>query len=315
MAEKNTSRDGFGQGLLEAAQNNTNIVGLCADLTESTRMHWFAESCPDRFIDLGVAEQNMAGVAAGLALAGKHPVAASYATFSPANNWGPIRASICYSNLPVTLVGGHASVSIGPDGATHQGLEDIALMRVLPNMTVVVPADKEEARKAIHALTKLSSPSYLRITKYETDAVTNAQTLFEIGKSIELRPGTTATIIACGTMVAAALEAAEILEKQDISVRVLNMHTIKPLDCEAVKRAFTQTKVVVTVEEHQIAGGMGSAVGECAIQLGTSTPQRLLGMNDQFGESGSPDELLKAYKLTPKDIATAVKEALTEQQS
>ncbi len=315
MADENTTRDGFGQGLLEAAQEDAQIVGLCADLTESTRMHWFAKSFPNRYVELGVAEQNLAGVAAGLALTGKHPVAASYATFSPANNWGPIRSSICYSNLPVTLVGGHSGIAIGPDGATHQGLEDIALMRVLPNMTVVVPADKEEARKAIRALCNVRGPSYLRTTKFATPAVTDAHTPFSIGKAVVLREGRDSTIIACGIMVHTALEVAKHLSKQGISVEVINMHTIKPIDKTAIKRAFKQTKLVVTLEDHQVAGGLGSAVAEVAVTLGSGTPQLLLGIQDKFGESGSATDLLTAYKLDPKSVALAIQQAVTQQQS
>lgn len=313
--ETNTTRDGFGHGLVEAAQENPHIVGLCADLTESTRMNWFAESFPDRFVELGVAEQNLAGVAAGLALAGKHPVAASYAAFSPANNWGPIRASICYSDLPVTLIGGHAGISIGPDGATHQALEDIALMRVLPNMTVVVPADKEEARKAIKALTNLNHPSYLRITKYESPAVTDTTSEFTLGKANVLRTGSDVTLVACGTMVTVALAAAKMLADQHITARVINMHTIKPLDVAVLRDANTETNAIISVEEHQIAGGLGSAIAESLAKEPSRVPHLIMGIPDTFGQSGSATELLAAYGLTAENIVSQTTQLFSAQQS
>ncbi len=310
QSQQVSTRDGFGQGLLEAAQDNQAIVGLCADLTESVRMNWFAQMFPDRFIEVGVAEQNLVGLAAGLALAGKHPFAASYATFSPGNNWGPIRSSICYSNLSVTLVGGHTGIAIGPDGATHQGLEDIALMRVLPNMTVVVPADREEARKATKALSQLNSPSYLRISKYEGPAVTAPDTPFELGTSIELRSGTDVCLIACGTMVSTALETASMLAKKNISAQVVNMHTIKPIDTKRLRGVFSHKKLVVSLEDHQVAGGLGSAIAEEVSQFSQKARLLRIGINDAFGQSGSADDLLEAYGLTASQITQALIQSL-----
>lgn len=203
-----TTRDGFGHGLVEAAEQRPEIIGLCADLTESTRMHWFREKFPKRFIEMGVAEENMIGMAAGLALGGKIPVAASYATFNPGNSWGPLRASVCYSNLNVKIIGGHSGLSAGQDGATHQGLEDLALVRVLPNMTVLVPCDEEEARKATHAMLAHSGPVYLRTSKHPIQNLTTPETPFAIGRAETLRAGSDVSIIACGNLVAPALQAA-----------------------------------------------------------------------------------------------------------
>lgn len=311
MNDLNTTRDGFGQGLLEAGRNDSRIVGLCADLTESTRMNLFAEQFPNRFIEVGVAEQNLAGVAAGFALAGKIPFAASYACFSPANSWGVIRTSICYSNLNVKIVGGHAGLSTGEDGATHQSLEDIATMRVLPNMTVIVPADGEEARKATLAAARYNGPVYLRTSKFAAGNVTYEHTPFEIGKALFLRSGSDITLIACGVMVARALQAAVELEKQGISAGVINMHTIKPLDLGALKYALQRTPLLMTIEDHQQAGGLGSAVAEAISQLHIPSLLKILGVEDSFGESGRGDQVLDYYGLSVKNIVEKVKMLLT----
>lgn len=305
--EKNASREGFGLGLKEAAEQDKNIVGLCADLTESTRMNIFKEAFPERFVQLGVAEQNLVGVAAGFALAGKHPFAASYAAFQPYNSFGPIRTTICYSNLAVTLVGGHAGLGIGEDGATHQALEDIALMRSLPNMTVVVPCDAEEARKATLALARLRSPSYLRTTKFETKPVTTSHSSFIIGQATELTQGTDATIIACGPMVEQALLAAKMLSTiHNLHSTVLNIHTIKPLDTLALQQALQRSKYIITLEDHQIHGGLGSAVAEYLSQLGTPFRLKIMGVQDTFGESGKGIELYEKYGLSAKHVVENV---------
>jgi transketolase len=301
--KKQATRDGFGQGLLAAAQADSRVVGLCADLTESTRMLAFAQAFPERFVQVGVAEQNLAGLAAGFALAGKIPFAASYACFHPANSWGVIRTSICYSNLNVKIIGGHAGLVTGADGATHQSLEDIALMRVLPNMTVVVPCDAEEASKATRALAQHLGPAYLRTNKFDIAAITQAETPFTLGKALTLRQGSDATIIACGSVVTQALQAAELLTEKNRSIRVLNMHTIKPLDWESVLLAARETKAILTVEDHQIYGGLGSAVAEVLAQSRVRTPFKILGVVDTFGQSGQATELLKAYKLDGASIA------------
>lgn len=308
--KSNASRDGFGQQLLELAQKNKDIVVVSADLTESMRLHWFRSSFPDRFVEVGVAEQNLAGVAAGLALAGKIPVAASYAVFHPGNSWGVIRSSICYSNLNVKLVGGHAGISIGPDGATHQALEDIALMRVLPNMTVTVPADAHQAAHALSAHIQHVGPTYLRITKYDAGALPTTKK-FSLKSAQILREGEDVTLIACGTMVAAAVAAADQLAHTGIQAAVINMHTIKPLDVAAIKQAARTTKLLVTIEEHQISGGLGGAVAETLAEM-RNPRARLIraGIDDQFGQSGSSDALLNHYGLTAKKIAQLVHASL-----
>ncbi len=302
-----TTRDGFGLGLLELGKLNTAVVALCADLTESTRVHWFAKAFPERFIQTGVAEENMVGLAAGLALAGKIPFASSYACFSPANSWGPIRTSICYSQLPVIIVGGHAGLGTGPDGATHQSLEDIALMRVLPNMTVVVPCDKEEARKATLALAKLQSPAYLRTGRAPSLTVTTAQTPFEIGKGLQVTEGSDIALIACGSMVGKALEAADRLADKDISIAVINMHTIKPLDVALIQKLSSSVRAIITIEDHQVIGGLGSAVAEVLALTPAHPPLTILGVQDQFGQSGTPDELYEHYGLSTSKIVATIR--------
>lgn len=305
--EKNSSRDGFGIGLKEAAGQNDQIVGLCADLTDSTRMNIFKDAFPQRFIQVGVAEQNLAGLAAGFALAGKIPFTASYAAFQPYNSFGVIRTTIAYSNLNVKLISGHAGLGIGEDGATHQALEDIALMRSLPNMTVVVPCDKEEARKATTALAEHVGPSYLRTTKFETRPVTTIETEFKLGKAVELTAGSDATIIACGPMVEQALLASHLLDTEcGIQTAVINMHTIKPLDTLAIQEAIQQSKVLVSVEDHQIHGGLGSAIAEYISQLDVNLKFRIVGVKDTFGESGKGMELYEKYGLTAKHIVETI---------
>lgn len=304
--QKNSTRDGFGRGLVEAAQADPRVVGLSADLTESTKMDTFAKQFPERFVQVGVAEQNLAGLAAGFALAGKIPFAASYACFHPANSWGVIRTSITYSNLNVKLIGGHGGLVTGPDGATHQSLEDIATMRVLPNMTVVVPSDGEEARKATLALAKHVGPAYLRTSKFEVPTLTTRETTFEIGKALTMQDGKDITLIACGVMVSIAMEVAQHLQRQNVSVRVINMHTIKPLDTQTILQAAQETKAVFTLEDHQIIGGLGSAVCEVLAEhmplLARPIFFKRFGVQDTFGESGKPEQLLEKYGLSVATI-------------
>jgi len=307
--EKMSTRDGFGVGLIQAAAQHDRLVGVCADLAESVRIKQFAKQFPDRFVEVGVAEQNLAGVAAGLALAGKLPVAASYACFHPANSWGVIRTSICYANLPVVLVGGHGGLATGQDGATHQSLEDLALMRVLPNMIVLSPADGEEARQALLAAVNANSPVYIRISK-PTVPIHSSPNQFKIGQATQLRKGSSATIIATGLMVSQAMSAAAILNDEGISITVLNMSTIKPLDETAIIKAVKQTKAIITVEDHQINGGLGSAVSEVLAEHQLALPFRRMGMKDQFGQSGSTEQLLAHYHLTPRDLAIGIKQLL-----
>jgi transketolase len=311
--EQCPTRDGFGNGLVEAGEKDERVVVLCADLAESTRAQWFQEKFPDRYIEIGVAEQNLATVASGLALYGKIPFIASYATFSPGRNNEQIRTTISLNNVPVKIVGAHAGVSVGPDGATHQALEDIALMRVQPNMTVLVPCDAEEARKATFAAAFTETPVYLRLARAKSPMFTTADTPFEIGKAEILwdseKPQ--AAIIACGNLVHNALLAAHELADDGIDTVVLNNHTIKPMDTNAVSNAAKKAGAVVTVEEHQIAGGMGSAVAEILAQE-HPVPIEFIGVRDQFGQSGEPNELIEHYGMGVESIKKAVKKVINK---
>lgn len=298
-------RKGFGRGLKKAGELNENVVAACADLTDSTQMSLFKEAFPERFIEIGVAEQNLVTVGSGLAAMGKIPFVSSYAAFSPGRNWEQIRTTICLNDRPVKVVGSHAGVSVGPDGATHQMLEDIALMRVLPNMVVLVPGDSVEAEKATLALAADNRPGYLRLAREATPIITTDQTPFEIGKAYVYEHGSDVTIIATGTMTYQAMVAAEMLFKDGIDVEVVHVPTVKPLDAATILQSVQKTKHVITVEEAQINGGLGGAVAEL---LGEEFPAKLkrLGMRDRFGESGKPDELLEHFGLTAKHIALAV---------
>ena len=307
--EKVPSRNGFGEGLVLAAENDENIVGLCADLTESTRMQAFAEKFPNRFFEMGVAEQNLVTVAAGMALGGKIPFTASYATFSPGRNWEQIRTTICYNDVPVKIIGSHAGLSVGPDGATHQALEDIAMMRALPNMIVISPADSIEAKKATQAIARNGKPCYMRLSRDKVPVITSEQTPFEIGKAEVFFEGKDVTIIATGQMVYKALQAAKELKEHKISVRVINCHTIKPIDKKTILQAASETGAIVTVEEHQITGGLGGAVAEVLSQ-NYPVPLKIIGVEDCFGESGEPNELLEKFGLTKEAIIKAVTQVL-----
>jgi len=307
--EQVPSRNGFGEGLVLAAEENEQVVGLCADLTESTRIQAFAEKFPQRFIEVGVAEQNLATTGAGMALGGKVPFISSYATFSPGRNWEQIRTTICYNDVPVKIIGSHAGVSVGPDGATHQALEDIAIMRALPNMVVVSPADSIEAKKATQAIARLPGPCYMRLSREKVPVVTTEQTPFEIGRAEVFYEGKDVTIIATGQMVYRALLAAKDLEKDKISVRVINCHTIKPLDIKTILQAAKETGAVVTVEEHQVTGGLGGVVAEVLSQ-NQPVPLKIIGIEDRFGESGEPNELLEKFGLTKEAIIRAVTSVL-----
>ena len=310
------TRDGFGKGVVEAGEKDEAIVVLCADLTESTRCEEFAKKFPKRFIEMGVAEQNLATVAAGLANYGKIPFIASYATFSPGRNNEQIRTTICLNNVPVKVVGAHAGVSVGPDGATHQALEDIALMRVLPRMTVVVPCDSLEAYKATLALAVHPGPGYIRLGREKSAVITTEETPFEIGKAEVFRSPSTSSgrfadvaIIACGIEVYESLKAADELAKQNISAMVINCHTIRPLDEEMVIAAAKTCGAIVTAEEHQIAGGLGSAVAE-VLARNYPVPQEFIGVQDHFGESGTAQELIKAFNLDSGAIIKAVNKVI-----
>lgn len=308
--ETGSIRDGFGSGLVKLAEKHPQVVALCADLTESVRMNYFEQTFPEHFIQVGVAEQNLVGLAAGMALAGKIPFAASFAAFSPGRSWDQLRVSVCYSNLNVKIVGGHAGLSVGEDGATHQMMEDIALTRVLPNLTVVVPCDQAQMEKATIATGEMMGPVYLRSSRYSPLQLTTDQTQFEIGKAQIFKPGNDVTVIACGIMVAEAMKAADVLASKHISVRVINLHTIKPIDRETILNAAEETKAIVTAEEHQLAGGMGSAVAECLAQY-YPAPIEMVGLKDTFGESGPANELLEKYHLTSQDIIQAIQKVLS----
>ena len=309
--ESAPTRDGFGKALLELGESNPKVVALCADLAESTRMLPFKEKYPERYIELGVAEQNLATVASGLANYGKIPFIASYATFSPGRNNEQIRTTISLNNLPVKIVGSHAGVSVGPDGATHQALEDIALMRVQPNMTVLSPCDSEEARKATLAAALHPGPVYIRLAREKTPLMTTSDTPFEIGKALPVWSSSKkpqVTIFATGPLLHNALLVAKQLEN-DIPVSVFNVHTIKSLDTETIIAAAKNVGAVVTVEEHQIAGGFGSAIAEC-LAAECPVPVEFVGVRDLFGQSGEPKELVEYYGMGVLHIIAAVKKAL-----
>lgn len=303
------TRDGYGYGLLELGAANPAVVVLDADLAKSTRSDWFAARFPERFFDMGIAEQDMIGTAAGLALGGKIPFATTYGVFVAGRAWDQIRTTVCYANLNVKIAGNHGGISVGADGATHQALEDIALMRVLPNMKVIVPCDAVEAKKATVAAAAAHGPCFLRFAREATPVFTEEGDEFAIGRAITLRAGTDATIIACGPIVHEALLAHEALKAQGIAARVVNMHTVKPLDEAAVLRAAAETGAIVTAEEHQIYGGLGGAVAEVLVR-NSPVPVAMVGIRDTFGESGTPEELAVRYGLTVGDIAAAVVEVL-----
>ncbi len=309
--EKEPIRAGFGRGLLEAGKRWDNIVAACADLTESTKMNLFADAFPERFVQVGVAEQNLVTVGSGMAAMGKIPFVSSYAAFSPGRNWEQIRTTICLNDQPVKIVGSHAGVSVGPDGATHQMLEDITLMRSLPNMVVIAPGDSVEAEKATIAMATDKRPTYLRLAREATTIITTEQTPFEIGKAYVYKEGSDVTIIATGTMTHQALEAYELLAKDNVSAEIIHVPTIKPLDTDVVLKSAEKTRHVVTAEEGQINGGLGGAVAEL---LGEELPTKMtrIGMKDRFGESGKPDELLEHFGLTAKHIAMAAHHLLLD---
>ncbi len=306
-------RKGFGQGLLIAGENDKNVVGLCADLTDSTQMNLFRDKFPERFIQMGVAEQNLVTVASGMAAMGKVPFVTSYAMFSPGRNWEQIRTTIAYNDMPVKVVGSHAGVSVGPDGGTHQAIEDIAIMRAMPNMIVISPCDSIEAKKATLALAVSGKPAYIRLIREKTPVMTTEDTPFEIGKAqtfFEPIAGSPdVTIIATGALVHKALVAARDLEKEKVGVRVINLATIKPLDEDAIVRAAKDAGAIVTVEEHQVMGGMGSAIAEL-LSAKFPVPIEFIGVQDHFGQSGTPAELVEHYGMGSTHIVAAAKKAI-----
>jgi transketolase len=301
--ERKSTRDGFGNGTVEAGKENEQIVVLSADLGDSTRANWFKKEFPERFVEVGVAEQNLATVASGMAAEGKIPFIASYAAFSPGRNYEQIRTTVALNNLPVKVAGMHAGIQTGPDGATHQMLEDIALMRALPRMTVIVPADAEEGKKAVVAAARLPGPVYLRFGRANEPVFTTPDTPFEIGKAVKLweSEAPKVAILSTGSIAYNALLAAKALDVSGIGSIVLHVHTVKPLDEEAIVSAAKKTGCVVTCEEHQIMGGFGSAVAELLSDT-HPVPIKRLGIQDEFGQSGDPDELMEHYGLGAKHI-------------
>ncbi len=304
---KKPSRDGFGKALVELGEQNPDVWVVSADVSESTRTHWFAEKFPDRFVQVGVAEQNMAGVASGIASCGKSVFISAYGVFSPGRNWDQIRVSICYNDVPVHLHGSHTGVTVGPDGASHQALEDIAITRVLPNMTVIAPADMEESRKATIEVVKKGKPSYMRTAREKMPMFTTANTPFTIGKANLCREGDDLSIFACGSQVYESLLAAEDLEKNGISCAVVNMHTISPIDKEMIIKQAKSTGFIISVEEHQVDGGLGGAISEVLTENYPCTLKRH-GIRNHFCQSGSPLELLKHYSLDSEGIKRFVQD-------
>jgi len=297
-------RKGFGRGLLVAGKKDVNVVAACADLTDSTQMSLFKKEFPERFIEIGVAEQNLVTVGSGMAAMGKIPFVSSYAAFSPGRNWEQIRTTICLNQQPVKIVGSHAGISVGPDGATHQMLEDVALMRALPNMIVIAPCDSVEAEKATMAMAADKHPNYLRLAREATPVITTEKTPFVIGKAYVFNKGTDVTLFATGTMTYQAMEAAEKLRKDGVSAEVVHVPTIKPLDAEVILKSVKKTGAAITAEEGQIIGGLGGAIAELLSENHPTLIHRI-GMQDRFGESGAPAELLEHFGLDAKHIALA----------
>ena len=307
--EQIPTRNGYGEGLLELGELDENVVVLTADLAESTRAEAFGKKYPERFIECGVAEQNMMGIAAGLALYGKVPFVSSYAVFSPGRSWDQLRVSVCYSKANVKVAGAHTGISVGPDGATHQALEDIAITRVLPNLTVVVPCDSIETKKATVALGQKEGPAYFRFGREKTPVMTTIETPFVVGKAEIFKEGDDVAIIGSGPVLYNALLAAMELEKQGISCMVVNNHTIKPIDIDTIVGVALHCGAVVTVEEHQVMGGCGSAVAE-VLALHQPVPMEMVGMQNTFGESGKPQELIEKYGMDVKAVIEAVRRVL-----
>ena len=304
------TREAYGNALARIGKENTNIIVLDADLSKSTKTDTFKNVCPDRFFNVGIAEQNLISVGAGLAAAGKIPFVSSFAMFATGRSFEQIRNAVCYPKLNVKVCATHAGITVGEDGATHQSLEDISCMRTLPNMTVVVPADERETEAVVEWAASYEGPVYVRLGRAGVDDVTAEGYTFVPGKSTTLVDGSDVTIIACGALVGPAVEAAKTLAEANVSARVINMASIKPIDAEAIVKAATETGAIVTAEEHNIIGGLGSAVSEVVV-ANKPVPMEFVGVQDTFGESGTPKELMAKYGLTAKDIVEAVKRVIT----
>lgn len=309
--EQLPTRDGYGKGLVQAGEENPNVVVLCADLTESTKSHWFKEKFPERFVEVGVAEQNMASLAAGMSLAGKIPFISSYAMFSPGRSWEQVRTTICYNEANVKITGAHTGVSVGPDGATHQAIEDIAITRPIANMTVLVPCDAIEAQKATVAAARIKGPVYVRFAREKSPVFTATETPFEAGKAqiFWTSDSPQVAVIGCGPLLYNALLAVKELEEEGIGALVINNHTVKPMDEKTIIEAARKTGAVVTVEEHQVQGGMGSAVAE-VLAKNHPVPMEFIGVQNQFGQSGKPEELIEHYGMGVLHIKDAAKRAI-----
>lgn len=308
------SRDGFGHALVEEGRRDPQLVVLGADISSSVRVDWFRDQFPDRFYSVGIAEQNLINIAAGLSLTGKVPFVSTYGVFLSGRAWDQIRTTVCYGQLNVKLGGAHGGISVGPDGATHQALEEIAIMRCLPHMTVVVPADAEETRKATLAVARMQGPAYVRFGREKVPDITVPETPFELGSGYCLRDGSDVAIVACGAMVFQALLAARTLTTTGIDAAVINLHTIKPIDEALILEAARKTGALVTAEEHQKMGGMGCAVLE-VLARHHPVPVEMVGVNDTFGESGQPDELMSAYGLDAATIVAAARQVVERKKS
>lgn len=306
---KKDTRSGFGDGLLEAGRKNENVVGLCADLTGSLKMNAFEKEFPNRFVQVGIAEANMMGIAAGMTIGGKIPFTGTFANFSTGRVYDQIRQSIAYSNKNVKICASHAGITLGEDGATHQILEDIGMMRMLPNMTVIVPADYNQTKAATMAIADHVGPVYLRFGRPVVPIFVPDNQPFEIGKADVLIAGSDVTIVACGHLVWKSIEAAQILAEQGISAEVINMHTIKPFDSAALLKSVSKTGCVVSAEEHMRNGGLGDAVAQVLSQE-LPSPQEYVAVNDKFGESGTPEELMAKYGLEAVDVVAAAKKVI-----
>jgi transketolase len=303
------TRDGFGEGLLSLGKTHPQVVALSGDLEDSARAHWFKKQYPDRFFSVGIAEQDMIGTAAGLAMAGKIPFACSFAQFVTGKTLEQLRMAVCYQKLNVKIVGSHGGLSVGADGASAEALEEFTHMRALPFMAVVVPCDALQAKRSAIAAADYPGPVFLRLGRAPAPILTKESDAFTIGRASVLRPGKDVSLIACGLMVQHSLEAADLLAKEGVDARVINLHTIKPIDTPAIVAAAKETGLIVTVEEHTVLGGLGGAVAEVVV-ANHPVPMRFVGINDRFGTSGDPLVLLKHFKLMPSDIAAAVREAL-----
>ncbi len=309
--EQEPIRSGFGKGLVEAGRLNDQVVALCADLTDSTKMSGFRDEFPERFVEIGIAEQNLVTVGSGMAAMGKIPFVSSYAAFNPGRNWEQIRTTICLNDMPVRVIGSHAGISVGPDGATHQMLEDLALMRVLPNMVVVAPGDAVEAEKATLALAEDPRPAYMRLAREATPIFTTSRTPFSLDRAYVLTTGKDLTIISTGTMTYQALVAAEHLYHDGIDTEVIHVPVVKPLDAVTIMQSVRKTGAVITAEEAQVNGGLGGAVAELLAEH-LPTPMHRIGVRDSFGESGTPDELMNHFGLTAKHMQKAAHDFMKE---